>query len=83
MWLLITLKKDINIIQKINELIGKRDFRKFVQHQQAIILGESGRDTIEYIEECIDKQEPLPKVLRMLGLYSIVNGGLTPKDFEN
>lgn len=36
----------------------------------------------EYIEEMINKQAPIVQVLRLLCLYSLVNNGLKPKQFE-
>lgn len=36
----------------------------------------------EYIEECINKQEPLVKVLRLLCLQSVTNSGIKPKQLE-
>ena len=35
-----------------------------------------------YIEDCICRKDPLAKVLRLICLQSITNGGLKPKVFE-
>jgi hypothetical protein len=37
--------------------------------------------SISYIEECINKQDPLVKVLRLLCLFSLTQGGLKDKIF--
>jgi len=37
---------------------------------------------MEYIEECINKQEPLVKVLRLMCLFSLTNNGLSEKQFN-
>jgi len=36
----------------------------------------------QYIEECIAKQDPLVKVLRLLCLYSLTTGGLKEKQYQ-
>lgn len=36
-----------------------------------------------YIEDCINKEEPLTKVLRLICLQSICNDGLKPKVLEH
>jgi len=38
--------------------------------------------SLQYIEECINKQEPLIKVLRVLALYSLTNDGFSEKVFN-
>ncbi|PRP79315.1 hypothetical protein PROFUN_13009 [Planoprotostelium fungivorum] len=45
------------------------------------LIGESN-SIDDYIEECINKQEPLVKVLRLLCLTSLVNNGLKVKMHE-
>lgn len=45
------------------------------------LIGE-GTSIDDHIEECINKQEPLVKVLRLLCLSSLVNNGLKPKQLE-
>jgi hypothetical protein len=36
-----------------------------------------------YIEDCIGRQEPLTKVLRLLCLYSLTVGGLKDKQYQH
>lgn len=38
--------------------------------------------TMEYIEECINRQEPIVKVLRLLCLFSLTNNGIKDKAFN-
>jgi hypothetical protein len=38
---------------------------------------------IDYVEELIDRQEPITKVLRVLCLMSLVQGGIKAKTFEH
>jgi hypothetical protein len=74
---------DINIVQYINVLIGKNSFRKYVQTQLAILAGDDEKTTLVYIEEMIDRQEPLIKVLRLLCLQSLTQNGLKKSVYEN
>jgi hypothetical protein len=37
---------------------------------------------MEYIEECINRQEPVVKVLRLLCLFSLTNNGIKEKTFN-
>ena len=60
-------------------MIGKRAFRRFVETQQNILNGDDEKFVYEYIEECINKQEPLNKVLRLLCLLSQVGNGIPAK----
>ena len=41
-----------------------------------------GEQFLDYIVERITLQDALPLVLRLLVLYSLVNGGLRDKDFD-
>lgn len=47
-----------------------------------MVAGIATNKEPEYIEEMINKQAPLVQVLRLLCLYSLVNSGLKPKQFE-
>lgn len=47
-----------------------------------VVAGIATNKEPEYIEEMINKQAPLVQVLRLLCLYSLVNSGLKPKQFE-
>lgn len=73
---------DINIMQQIRTIIGKMPFRKLIQTQNAILTGEDDKATMEYIDESIDRQNTFVQVLRVLCLYSLVNGGFKAKVFE-
>ncbi|KAF9182517.1 hypothetical protein BGZ51_004705 [Haplosporangium sp. Z 767] len=58
------------------------DFNKILEVQQNVVAGIATNKETEYIEEMINKQAPLGQVLRLLCLYSLVNSGLKPKQFE-
>nr|CAG4713614.1 unnamed protein product [Naegleria fowleri] len=76
------LEMHINIMQQIRTIIGKMPFRKLIQTQNAILTGEDDKATMEYIDESIDRQNTFVQVLRVLCLYSLVNGGFKAKVFE-
>uniref|UniRef100_A0A7S1KPA5 Sec1-like protein n=1 Tax=Percolomonas cosmopolitus TaxID=63605 RepID=A0A7S1KPA5_9EUKA len=75
------LEMHINIMQQIKALTGRRDFRKTIESEQAVIGGSKLDDTFKYIEECINKKDQFTKVLRLLMLISIVNNGIPVKKF--
>uniref|UniRef100_A0A7S1PG27 Uncharacterized protein n=1 Tax=Percolomonas cosmopolitus TaxID=63605 RepID=A0A7S1PG27_9EUKA len=79
------LEMHINIVQKLTSIISEREFRKRMESEQdAMTLSSRDRDScLKYVEECIFKQEPLSKVLRILCLVSIVNNGLSVKKYQN
>ena len=56
--------------------------RVFLLVVQNFLLGVDTDKSSEYIETCICRKEPLFKVLRLVCLQSVVNGGLKPKIFD-
>ncbi len=64
-------------------MIGKTGFRKYVQTQLSILAGDDEKVTLAYIEEMIDRQEPLIKVLRLLCLQSLTQNGLKKSVYDN
>lgn len=69
-----SLEIHIKLLQDINNIIGRKAFKKAVQNQQSMILGDDLQHSLEYIEECIHKNDPLIKVLRLLSLFCLTNG---------
>lgn len=57
-------------------------FRKCVETEHSIVVGGDEEEICNYIEECINKQEPLSKVLRLLCMFSLSQGGLKTKQFD-
>jgi len=58
------------------------DFRKMIETMQHMLMGENEQACFDYIEECINKQEPLTKVLRLLCLISLTTNGIKSKTYE-
>lgn len=57
-------------------------FLSCLETEQNFLLGVDTDKSSEYIETCICRKEPLFKVLRLVCLQSVVNGGLKPKIFD-
>ena len=74
------LRIHTNIVKVLLNWTTDPAFHQQLEAEQTL-LAEDGNVqlTIEYIEECINKQEPLVKVLRLLCLLSLCTGGLKEK----
>jgi len=57
-------------------------FRDRLEAEQRLLNAVEVSASLSYIEECINKQEPLVKVLRVLALYSLTNDGFSEKVFN-
>ncbi|KAH3762398.1 vacuolar protein sorting-associated protein 33A [Pelomyxa schiedti] len=55
-------------------------FSQQLTEEQSLIVGNDTENT--FLENCIGRQEPLPKILRLLVLQSITLGGFKPKVYE-
>lgn len=69
-----------NIVKVLLNWTTDPSFHQQLEAEQTL-LAEDGQiaSTIAFIEECINKQEPLVKVLRLLCLLSLCTGGLKEK----
>jgi singapore isolate B (sub-type 7) whole genome shotgun sequence assembly, scaffold_1 len=54
-------------------------FRQQWQMEHEILNGEQ---LLDYIVERITLQDTLPRIMQLLCLYSLVNGGLRSKDYD-
>jgi vacuolar protein sorting-associated protein 33A len=70
----------LKIAQEINDQMSKMDFKLFVEAQQAMITNETY--SVDFIEELINKQEPLTKVLRLICLASVTGNGIKAKTYD-
>lgn len=77
------LTTHVNIATEIKRETSSPDFRKMIEIQQNIIGQVNDKQTLEYIEDCIIRQDPLPKVMRLLCLYCVVRNGLPAKEFDS
>lgn len=72
----------VDIATELNKRTQHARFRKQTTIERNIILGSEDKLVTEYIEELIDRVEPLPKVLRLLCMMSLCQGGIKQKVFE-
>ncbi|KAH9599549.1 Sec1-like protein [Trypanosoma melophagium] len=76
----------IGIHTTIAAEIGKKtqsiEFRKRISIEQSIIQQINDKEVLEYIEELINKCAPIAEVLRLISMFSVVNGGLKVKTYD-
>ncbi|KAG0239155.1 vacuolar protein sorting-associated protein 33A [Mortierella sp. GBAus27b] len=77
-----SLRLHTSMAEQIMDYTLTDDFNKILEVQQNVVAGIATNKEPEYIEEMINKQVPLVQVLRLLCLYSLVNNGLKPKQYE-
>ncbi|KAF9360746.1 hypothetical protein BGX34_007526 [Mortierella sp. NVP85] len=77
-----SLRLHTSLAEQIMDYTMTDDFNKILEVQQNVVAGIATNKEPEYIEEMINKQVPLVQVLRLLCLYSLVNNGLKPKQYE-
>jgi len=70
------------IVSALRKETGKSEFHKRIEMEQFIIDGQEEREVFDYIEECICRQEPLKKVLRLLCLVSVCNPSWKQKMYD-
>ncbi|XWS75187.1 hypothetical protein CRYUN_Cryun01aG0063700 [Craigia yunnanensis] len=77
-----TTTRHINLAQHLSTFTSKPSFLAKLDMEHTIIEASSYDICFEYIEEMIQKQEPLINVLRLLILFSVTNSGLPKKHFD-
>jgi len=75
-----SLRLHTNIAEHILSITKRSGFRQRLEAEQNMLVGND--DGISYIEECINKRDSLLKVLRLLCMLSLCNGGLPAKQFD-
>ncbi|XVE99260.1 hypothetical protein REPUB_Repub03eG0182900 [Reevesia pubescens] len=76
------MTRHINLAQHLSTFTSKPSFLAKLDMEHTIIEASSYDICFEYIEEMIQKQEPLINVLRLLILFSVTNSGLPKKNFD-
>lgn len=76
------ITRHINLAQHLSTFTSKPSFLGRLDMEQTILEAQSYDICFEYIEELIQKQEPLVTVLRLLILFSLTNAGLPKKNFD-
>ncbi|GAB5593515.1 Vacuolar protein-sorting-associated protein 33 [Umbelopsis nana] len=78
-----SLRTHTGIAEQIMSQTITDDFNRMLEAQQNLVAGVDSNSEVDYIEELIDKQEPIVKVLRVLCLMSLVQGGIKAKVLEH
>ncbi|CAO3695260.1 unnamed protein product [Umbelopsis ramanniana] len=78
-----SLRTHTGIAEEIMSQTITDEFNRMLEAQQNLVAGVDSNNEVDYIEELIDKQEPIVKVLRVLCLMSLVQGGLKAKVLEH
>jgi hypothetical protein len=75
----------INLAEKLANETKSAFFRRRLDAEQLMISGSQSEDLNpeEYVEECLAKREPIHRVLRLLALYSMTQGGIKTRKYES
>eukprot|EP01122_Echinamoeba_exundans_P013588 TRINITY_DN5959_c0_g1_i1.p1 TRINITY_DN5959_c0_g1~~TRINITY_DN5959_c0_g1_i1.p1 ORF type:complete len:685 (-),score=163.48 TRINITY_DN5959_c0_g1_i1:50-2104(-) len=76
------LRVHTNITEALLKITTDAAFRAHLEAEQNLLAQAEIEASEQYIEECINKQEPLGKVLRLLCLMSLTQGGLKEKVYN-
>mmetsp|Transcript_835 Transcript_835/g.2194 ORF Transcript_835/g.2194 Transcript_835/m.2194 type:complete len:451 (+) Transcript_835:2-1354(+) len=87
-----SLATHINMAQALTQRTSSATFRRQLEHEQSLLanggetalLGSGGAidACADFVEEMIGKAEPLPRVLRLLCLMSLVGNGLKQRQLD-
>uniref|UniRef100_A0ACD5YAC3 Uncharacterized protein n=1 Tax=Avena sativa TaxID=4498 RepID=A0ACD5YAC3_AVESA len=76
------IARHVDLAQRLKSFAEKPSFHARVVIEQMILEVENYETCFEYIEDIIQKQEPIETVLRLLVLLSLTNAGLPKKNFD-
>ncbi|KNC51656.1 vacuolar protein sorting-associated protein 33A [Thecamonas trahens ATCC 50062] len=71
-----------NITEALMRVTRADAFHRQLEAEQAMLNSVDSASTVAYIEECINKQEPLTKVLRLICILSLTLNGVKSKMFD-
>ena len=77
-----SLVNQINLIDYITKLKKLPKEQLFLFYEQTLLLGESSSTIFESIEDEITQKGDLYKIIRILCIYSLINGGIKNKIFD-
>ncbi|RKP07426.1 Sec1-like protein [Thamnocephalis sphaerospora] len=72
----------LNMMENVQNMVYTDAFRDYLEAQQALLDGQDTNTQNALAEELVDKQAPIERVLRLLSLQSLVNGGLKVKQYD-
>ncbi|KAK5579940.1 hypothetical protein RB653_009629 [Dictyostelium firmibasis] len=70
------------ITEQILDVTKSPLFMKGIETEQNLLAGVNLEVAERFIEDCINKKEPIHKVLRLLILYSSTHNGIKPKQLD-
>jgi hypothetical protein len=73
------LPRHVNLVNRLRDTVYDLPFRRMWQVERAMLEGEN---QLAYVDECIARQEPWTKVLRLACLQSIVGNGIAPQQLD-
>jgi len=76
------LRIQSNIAEAVLSFTRDPVFRARLECEQNLLALSDPEEAMNYIEECINKQEPFSKVFRLLCLYSQTNNGIREKAYN-
>jgi len=71
-----------NIAEAVLSVTRDPIFRGRLEAEQNLLALTDPDASMAYIEECVNKQDPFPKVMRLLCLYSLTNNGIREKTYN-
>jgi len=78
-----SLATHTTVAELVKEKIDREDFRPTLELEQYILEGGAGDGYLEQVEDIVcGSATPLPRLLRLICLQSVVNSGLKPRLFE-
>ncbi|EGG24975.1 Sec1-like family protein [Cavenderia fasciculata] len=77
-----SLRIHTNVTEKILDITKSPGFMRRIECEQNMLAHINNEAVERYLEECINKKDPMYKILRLLVIYSLTNGGFKPKQLE-
>ncbi|PWN34313.1 Sec1-like protein [Meira miltonrushii] len=77
-----SLRLHTGLTERIMEFTTQEIFNASLELQQNIVAGVDLNDQLSNIEDLLSAQAPVLTVIRLLCLFSVVSGGIKPKNLE-
>ncbi|KAJ3023189.1 hypothetical protein HKX48_003967 [Thoreauomyces humboldtii] len=78
-----SLRLHTGVAEKLTNYTKDKEFNGALEVQQNLVAGIGNKTHIEYLETLIDKQASIEQTLRLLSLYSMVEGGVKQKFYDS
>jgi hypothetical protein len=78
-----SLKIHTGMAEEIIKYTRTENFNKLLEVQQNLAAGADPSSQFDAIEELVSRDTPLPKVLRLLCIYSCISGGIKTKELDH